>query len=284
MRRNLYTLIGIVIIALCAVVVNVSGMGAFTLNLWRPVTVHPGLDLQGGARVLLQAVPQAGQKLDDSTMEAARSIIESRVNGGFGVSEPVIQTVKSGNQRYISVELPGLTKNLQSVESVLQRTGQLTFVALGTTQLPPGASTKGYQVLAKGTDLDPKSVAVGADNVGRPTVDLTMRDPGAAAISNYSSSHVGQYMGIAVDNKIISSPTIQSALGSQFQITNVGDYNAANSLAITLKYGALPVPLKIAGVQEVSAALVPANVRASLLAGAPEVYDEEEEPENGEDA
>ncbi len=268
MRRNFYTLIGIIIVVVLAIVVDASGTNAFTLNLWRPVTTHLGLDLQGGARVLLKAVPQPGQKLDDSTMEAARSIIESRVNGGFGVSEPQIQTVKSGNQRYISVELPGLKKNLQSVESVLQRTGQLTFVALGATPLQPGASTKGYKVLAKGTDLDPKSVAVGTDAKGAPTVDLTVRDPGATAISNYSSSHVGQYMGIAVDNKIISSPVIQSALGSQFEISNIGSYDAANNLAITLKYGALPVPLKIAGVEDVSASLGPSNVRASLLAGA----------------
>src|SRR5437588_5664048 len=99
-RRNFYTLLGIVIVVILAIITDVSGMGTrvFTLNLGRPIIVHQGLDLKGGARVLLKAVPPPGQKVpDDGTMEATRQIIESRVNGGFGVSEPVIQTVTSGN-------------------------------------------------------------------------------------------------------------------------------------------------------------------------------------------
>src|ERR687883_901744 len=124
-RRNFFTLVGIVIVVILAILTDVSGTGPFTLSLGRPIIVHQGLDLKGGARVLLKAVPASGQKLDDNTMEAARQIIESRVNGGFGVSEPVIQTVTSGNNdRYISVEMPGLNaKSLQDVESVIQNTG-----------------------------------------------------------------------------------------------------------------------------------------------------------------
>src|ERR671936_542194 len=152
--RSFYSLVGIAVITLLALIIAVSGTGLFTLHLGRPVTVQLGLDLQGGARILLQAMPAPGQALDDETMEATRRIIESRVNGGFGVSEPVIQTIKSGNDRYISVEMPGLNaKSLQDVESVIQNTGQLTLVGNGSTYLAPGASTKGYPVLAEGTDL-----------------------------------------------------------------------------------------------------------------------------------
>lgn len=266
-QHTLFTLVGIALITLLALITTVSGSGAFTLHLGRPVTVQQGLDLQGGARILLQAVPAPGQTLDDDTMEATRHIIESRVNGGFGVAEPVIQTVTSGDKHFISVELPGLKTNLQNVESVLQKTGQLTLVALDGTPLAPGASTQGYRVLARGADIDGKQVAVGTDSLGAPAVDVTVRDRAAAAISAYTAAHVGGYMGIAIDDKIYSSPQIQSPLGGQFQITNVGALENAKNLAITLKYGALPVPLTVAGVQEVSATLGPDNVRASILAG-----------------
>lgn len=267
-RRTIVTLIGIAAITVLALITTLSGTGAFTLHLGRPITVQQGLDVQGGARVLLQAMPAPGQTLDDETMEATRHVIESRVNGGFGVAEPVIQVVTSGGKRFISVELPGLKKNLQNVESVLQKTGQLTLVALDATPLPPGASTAGHRVLARGADIDGKRVAVGTDSLGAPAVDVTVRDSAAAAISAYTAAHVGGYMGIAIDNKIYSSPQIQSPLGGEFQITNVGSLDNAKNLAITLKYGALPVPLQVAGVQEVSATLGPANVRASILAGA----------------
>src|SRR5919204_5912495 len=266
--RSFYSLVGIAVITLLALLIAVSGTGLFTLHLGRPVTVQLGLDLQGGARILLQAMPTSGQALDDETMEATRRIIESRVNGGLGVTEPVIQTVTSGDKRFISVELPGLKKNLQNVESVLQKTGQLTLVALDATPLPPGASTHSYRVLARGTDIDGKKVAVGTDAVGAPAVDVTVRGPAAARIAEYTAAHVGGYMGIALDNRIYDSPQIQSPLGNQFQITNVGSLDNAKNLAITLKYGALPVPLQVTGVQEVSATLGPDNVRASILAGA----------------
>ena len=68
------------------------------------VTVHQGLDLQGGLQVLLEANPPAGQDFNEDALEGTRDTIERRVNG-LGVSEPLIQT-RGDNQ--IIVELPGL--------------------------------------------------------------------------------------------------------------------------------------------------------------------------------
>ena len=45
-------------------------------------------------------------------------------------------------------------------------------------------------------------------------------------------------MGIALDNRIYDSPRIQSPLGNQFQITNVGSLDNAKNLAMTLRHGA----------------------------------------------
>ena len=39
-----------------------------------------GLDLQGGLQVLLEANPPPGQAVDADALEAARSVIEQRVN------------------------------------------------------------------------------------------------------------------------------------------------------------------------------------------------------------
>jgi preprotein translocase subunit SecD len=279
-RRNFYTLVGIVIVVILAIVTDVSGATkAFTLNLGRPITVHQGLDLKGGARVLLKAVPPRGQKVDANTMEAARSIIDSRVNGGFGVSEPVIQTVSSGNDWYLSVELPGLNaKNLQDVESVIQNTGQLTLVANGSTTLAKGASTKGYAVLAKGAEIIASSVTQGTDQAGAPIVQFSVNSAAANKIATYTASHASpsncvpgstcQYMAIAIDNKVYDNPIVQSAIpNGQIEINHIGSFDAAHNLMVTLKYGALPVPLKIVGVQDVSATLGPSNVQASLVAG-----------------
>lgn len=338
-QRNSYILTGVLVVLLIAVVLDLSGVAGFTLNLGRPITVNQGLDLQGGVRVLLQAVPTNGQPPADDVMETTRQVILSRVSGGFGVTEPQVQVVKNGNARYISVELPGInvslvgatptakpapakakgaatpvktgaangitstkgvtsTKagargsaavtatataavsgtagvvpptSLQQVENVIAQTGKLTLVQGGTTALAVGASTKNLPVLARGTDLNANSVAIATDNVGRVTVDLAVNDPGLSKISQYTSTHFGTnpqyYLPIAVDDKVVYDPYVQEPLTTGNIQIQVSTYDDANNLKTILKYGALPVPLKIVSVSNVSASLGPSNIRASIIAG-----------------
>ena len=84
-----------------------------------------GLDIQGGARVVLEAqtdkLPQ-GQKWDDAAKDAVFKTLENRVNAN-GVSEPVI--LPKGEKQFI-VELPGVANEQQLLEQ-LQNTAQLEF-------------------------------------------------------------------------------------------------------------------------------------------------------------
>src|SRR3989344_4840359 len=68
-----------------------------------------GLDLQGGAHLIYQAnvesIPDADRA---SSVEGVRDVIERRVRGGLGVSEPLVQTTKVGEDFRIIVELPGI--------------------------------------------------------------------------------------------------------------------------------------------------------------------------------
>src|SRR5258706_12741611 len=101
----------------------------------RPIEVHPGLDVQGGLRVLLTA--DSALPLDAGKMDQARQIVDRRVNA-LGVSEPVVQV--AGNNR-ILVELPGIKDPKAAIETVKQ-TGLLEFVDFsqtgGCTQSMPG--------------------------------------------------------------------------------------------------------------------------------------------------
>ena len=71
----------------------------------RSIKVHQGLDLQGGLQVVLEADLPEGQELSEGAMEAARIIVDNRVNG-LGVTEPLVQL--QGSDRLI-VELPGIS-------------------------------------------------------------------------------------------------------------------------------------------------------------------------------
>ncbi len=88
----------------------------------RPIEVRPGLDIQGGLRVLLAADAAAGV-IEPGKMDQAKQIVDRRVNA-LGVAEPVVQV--SGNNRIV-VELPGIRDPQAAIDTVRQ-TGLLEFV------------------------------------------------------------------------------------------------------------------------------------------------------------
>src|ERR1700694_4098552 len=118
MRNITWTVAGIVIVLLAAIYIDLPKTTSF---LGRPVAVSKGIDLAGGARLLLCA--DKGQPATDANMSTARSVIESRAAGGLGVTEPQVTRV---NGNCISVEMPGLKNQTQLID----RIGKTGFLAL----------------------------------------------------------------------------------------------------------------------------------------------------------
>jgi preprotein translocase subunit SecD len=81
--------------------------------------------------------------------------------------------------------------------------------------------------------------------------------------------HVGDFMAILLDDQVQGAPpVIQSRIDRRGQIT-LGNktLQEAQDLALTLKAGALPVPLKIVEEQQVSATLGADSIRQGVTAG-----------------
>src|SRR5205807_2638937 len=78
-------------------------------------------------------------------------------------------------------------------------------------------------------------------------VQFKMSNVGGRRFRNETSKHVNDYMAIVLDKRVITAPIIQGAIGTDGQITMGGkDIAAAQDLALVLRAGALPVPLKVA--------------------------------------
>ncbi|MCU0680111.1 MAG: MMPL family transporter [Planctomycetes bacterium] len=77
-----------------------------------------GLDLRGGTHLVYKAdVSKLAEKDRDSALESARDVIERRVNA-FGVSEPLIQVNKSGNEYRIIAELAGIKDVKEAIKQI----------------------------------------------------------------------------------------------------------------------------------------------------------------------
>jgi len=98
----------------------------FGFQIKKEFRTHLGLDLKGGSHLVFETDTSKVKKEDlQDALSSSRDIIEKRVNF-FGVSEPTVQTIKSGNNYRISVDLPGI-ENVNQAIGLIGQTAQLFF-------------------------------------------------------------------------------------------------------------------------------------------------------------
>jgi preprotein translocase subunit SecD len=100
-------------------------------------------------------------------------------------------------------------------------------------------------------------------------VQFTLSNEGGRRFRNETSKHINDYMAIVLDSLVMGRPpVIQSAIGTRGQITLGGrDLQAAQDLALVLRAGALPVPLKITDIANIGPSLGADSINESLHAG-----------------
>ncbi len=251
----------------------------------RDLKIKQGLDLQGGTQVLLEAKPAAGQSVTAEDLQAAKVIVERRVNG-LGVTEPLVQL--QGESRII-VELPGIDNPEQAVQT-LRSTGQLEFVEipdgvtvnqgdyirttnnpaapteerLGSTPNPYPDQT--FTTIMTGRDL--KTAGNALDQTGAPVINFELTDNGATIFRDYTAAHVGDILAIVLDNQVLSAPSINSTIpDGQGEISGRFTLEEAQNLSVQMRYGALPVPLEVVNRNTIGATLGADSVRKSIVAG-----------------
>lgn len=236
-------------------------------------------------------------KAKSEILEQAMNTLRNRVNE-LGVSEAVVQ--QQGESR-VSVDLPGIQDTAEA-KNILGKTATLEFhmvdvehdaaLAQTTGSAPP--DTRLYllhnqplllknQIVLRGSSIVAATASFGED--GRPNVQVRLGGAGESLFTKVTAENVGKPMAIVyvevkstpkmVDGKrtiqyqterrIISAPTIQSALGGNFQITGLSSPNEARTLALLLRAGALPAPVTIIEERQVGPSLGKQNIHMGIL-------------------
>ncbi len=277
-RRYFITLAVIVVFVVFSGYVNWPdnpglNLGFGNTRLVRELRYHLGLDLRGGLHVVLRATPGEDQEITSDHMEATRDIIAERVNA-LGVSEPIVQL--EGTDRII-VELPGV-ENPDEAIALFRETGELAFVDLGASSVPPvpvGGLVEGEQYRRLFTGAMVKSAEVGFDERSLPQITFELKDEGAVVFEEFTSQNICvridgapcTWLGITLDDILISAATISSTISNRGRITGSFTLEEVREIVIKLKYGALPVPLEIAQNRTVGPTLGKDSVDRSLRAG-----------------
>ncbi|OGT54865.1 MAG: protein-export membrane protein SecD [Gammaproteobacteria bacterium RIFCSPHIGHO2_12_FULL_42_10] len=241
--------------------------------------------------------PQVMNETRLETLEQAMNTLRHRVNE-LGVSEAVVQA--QGANR-VSVDLPGIQDTAEA-KNILGKTATLEFhmldvsadavVAQNTGVVP--VDTRLYmdhdrplllknQIVLYGSSIVSASAGMGED--GRPNVSVRLNGAGESLFTTVTAENIGKPMAVmyvevqstpAVENgkavihyqtlrRIISVATIQSALGSHFQISGLRDQTESRTLALLLRAGALPAPVTIIEEREIGPSLGEQNIRMGVL-------------------
>jgi preprotein translocase subunit SecD len=210
-----------------------------------------GLDLRGGATVVLEAKDDPTDPLTEEKMERAVATLRERVDS-LGVAEPSI--VRQGNKR-IEVQLPEIQDTQRALE-VIGQTAQLEF------------KDEAGNVVITGADID-KANAVMGDQLGQSyVVAFELKSEGAKKFAEATKNNIGKPIGIYLDEKLISNPVVENAIeDGKAQITGQSTREEALDLATLIRAGALPVKLDVMSVMAVGPQLGANSFEKSVFAG-----------------
>lgn len=226
------------------------------------------------------------QQMRTNAVAQTLEVLRTRVDQ-FGVSEPVLQ--QQGDDQVI-VELPGIT-DVERAKSVIGRTAQLSFhmvdeqaqqSASSHMRPPPGdavfpmkadnGQAQGTIILKRRAALTGENLAgaeAGFDQFGNASVNISFDSRGTSKFARLTTDNVGKRMAIVLDGVVYSAPVLREPImGGRAQITGSFTVQESRDLAMVLRAGALPAPVKVVEERSVGPTLGADSIHAGAFASA----------------
>jgi len=212
-------------------------------------------------------------ELKTSSQDQALEIVRRRIDE-IGTNEPNI--LKRGNDR-ILVELPGLDDPMR-IKSLLGKTANLSFRFVTNNNEESFGAEKLFYENSDEEAIVSKRIILSGDNLldaqprmnnetNETIVSFTLDRVGAKRFGKATSTGIGKQLAIVLDGKIISAPVIRDTIASgSGQISGGFTFQSATDLALLLRSGALPAPLKIIEERTVGPDLGKDSIRAGMIA------------------
>ena len=238
-----------------------------------------------GGLITLTPTAQGLQHRIISAAGAAIETVNRRINA-LGTAESTV--VRQGADR-ILVQYPGLS-DTKVLKDLLGQTAKLSFHEVHPTmtadEARQGRAPSGYRIFSASERGDEQGVSyllretpvVPGENLvdAQPGFDQRTNEPiisfrfdqaGARRFGRFTQENVNRPFAIVLDDKVLSAPVIREPiLGGSGQISGSFTVETANTLAVQLRSGALPVKLTIAEERTVGPSLGADSIDAGKLA------------------
>jgi len=258
-------------------IIRDKGLAAPTRTAAAPTQPTASKGLQGlltGTDTAKTDTSKAGGKKDSTKTDTAAAAVVPTTGGPFS---SLIQQSPGGMPGDYLVD----GDNAPKVESYLSLPDVQAAMPPGKQMLPSNDSTvlqnKVYKLFYV---VDAKPIVTGESLTdARPNtsplegtiVQFTLDNTGGRRFKTETGRHVHDYMAIVLDGRVMGRPPIiQSAIGTSGQITmgQGRDIRDAQDLALVLRAGALPVPLRVAETRTIGPSLGQDSINKGFRAGA----------------
>ncbi|WP_435547271.1 preprotein translocase subunit SecD [Desulfobacterium sp. N47] len=267
---------------------NIDGFDKILEKEFKELRIVSRSNDGGLLKIVMDYPEKEAETIKKLAIEQALETIRNRIDQ-FGVSEPDISL--EGKDRII-VQLPGVS-DTQRAKELIGKTALLEFKLLDETQDPEKALSEGappgteilyetkedprtrrvmkqpYLVkkltLLTGASLSGASVQIDSQ-YNEPYVSIDFDNKGAKSFERITEENVKKRLAIVLDNKVYSAPVIQEKIsGGHARITGSFTAEEARDLAIVLRAGALPAPVKIIEERTVGPSLGTDSINKGLL-------------------
>ncbi|MDI6686741.1 MAG: protein translocase subunit SecD [Desulfobacterales bacterium] len=238
--------------------------------------------------IVLDLPEEETDNIKKLAVSQALETIRNRIDQ-FGVSEP---DIRHQGEKRILIQLPGI-RDTQRAKDLIGKTALLEFKLVDETHdvnaaqkgnIPPGSEiltqitknldtnqeTKNYflikkQTLLTGANLTDARVQIDSQ-FNEPYVSITFDKKGGRTFAKITEENIKKRLAIVLDNHVYSAPVIQEKItGGEARITGSFTLEEAKDLAIALRAGALPAPVKILEERTVGPSLGSDSINKGLV-------------------
>ena len=220
-------------------------------------------------------------KIKQRLMQQSIEIVRRRIDES-GTKEPIIQA--QGKNR-ILVQVPSL-ESPEQIKSMLGKTAKMTFHFVSTDYYGQGIGRALPSDIKRLKEMNGdmeyyvyKKVVLTGDllvdanttfNEGEPAVSFKFNSVGARKFAKITKENVGRVFAIVLDDEVVTAPRINTPItGGSGIISGSFTVEEANEVALLLRAGALPAPLKVIEERTVGPSLgkdsIESGIKASIV-------------------
>ncbi len=239
----------------------------------RKLTQKADIDESGG-QFAIYFTTESLNEMRHNLIKQSIEIVRRRIDEN-GTKEPIIQS--QGDDR-ILLQVPGV-QNSSELKTILGKTAKMTFhfVADETftgTAMPLDSErlldSEGRPYFIKKEVVLSGDLLVDANptyHEGQPAVAFRFNDIGAKKFALITKNNIGKFFAVVLDGRVITAPRINSIINQGSGVIS-GNFTSveANQVALLLRAGALPAPLKIVEERTVGPSLGQDSIKSGAIA------------------